>query len=132
MRVKVSELSGIGLDWAVAQATRVEVAMRYGRELAVVHDRHGIKLIESIRSIYSPSTNWAQGGPLIERFDITIIRIDGFSQVGPLYQVMQSFSGLHLGGDRMMPVAPTRLIAACRAIVAAKLGDEIDLPEGLV
>lgn len=130
MKIMTSELSGVALDWAVAQVV--------GQELIVMTEIRNAHFIREKRlitpgydSAYCPSTEWGDGGPLIDRFDITIMRIDGFSQVGPLYQVMQSFSGLHLGGDRMMPVAPTRLIAACRAIVAAKLGDEVDVLEGL-
>lgn len=126
MKIKTSELSGVSLDWAVAQVVGVEVAMRYGRELAMVHDRGGIKLIESIRSVYSPSTNWSQGGPLIERFKLCLMQTysyDGFAAVKEWHC-----------GDAISwhPRGETMLIAACRAIVAAKLGDEVDVPEGLV
>lgn len=132
MKIKTSELSGSNLDWAVAVSVGAHCQETGGADL------HTGKtwVVSGFRAMrwddWTPSTDWSQGGPLIERFDITIMRIDGFAQSEPLYQVMQSFHGLHLGGDRVMPVAPTRLIAACRAIVAAKLGDEVYVPEGLV
>lgn len=124
MKIKTSELSGVGLDWAVAQVVGVEVSMRYGRELVMVHDRGGIKLIESIRSVYSPHTDWSQGGPLIEREQIDI-EWDGVD--GQAYWWKASHQDIV-----QFQIGHTPLIAACRAIVAAKLGDEVDVPEGLV
>lgn len=125
MKIKTSELSGVALDWAVAQVAGVEVEMRYDRELTKVHDRHGIRLIESIRSIYSPSTYWSQGGPLIERFKVDIIT------------ERDCLVSAYANDDKYQPLTEDmygsdHLIAACRAIVAAKLGDEVDVPEGLV
>lgn len=125
MKIKTSELSGVALDWAVAQVAGVEVEMRYDRELTKVHDRHGIRLIESIRSIYSPSTYWSQGGPLIERFKVDIIT------------ERDCLVSAYANDDKYQPLTEDmygsdHLIAACRAIVSSKLGDEVDVPEGLV
>lgn len=54
IEVKTAELEGAALDWAVAKAEGVETSWRYGRELVKIHDGCGIRLIESIRSVYSP------------------------------------------------------------------------------
>lgn len=48
MKLKTSELTGAALDWAVAKC---EGAVGMNDRLAW----------------YTPSTNWAQGGPIIER-----------------------------------------------------------------
>ena len=67
---------------------------------------------------YTPSTNWAQGGPIIEREGIATLPCPrGWAaRVG--------FGGEYIEG-------PTPLIAAMRCFVASKLGDEVDVPEEL-
>jgi hypothetical protein len=52
--MKISELTGAALDWAVAKCEGV--LMRWERS---THDEAPLE--------YSPSTDWAQGGPIIER-----------------------------------------------------------------
>jgi hypothetical protein len=54
MPMKTSELTGAALDWAVAKCEGV--LMRWERS---THDEAPLE--------YSPSTDWAQGGPIIER-----------------------------------------------------------------
>lgn len=68
---------------------------------------------------YEPDTNWAQGGPIIERVRISPYYMPG--EVGGAWRA-------ELLGQ--YPAAgPTPLIAAMRCYVASKLGDEIDLPD---
>jgi hypothetical protein len=103
--MKTSELTGAALDWAVAKCEGV--LMRWERS---THDEAPLE--------YSPSTDWAQGGPIIEREKIQI-KENGhghwFAKIG---------KGKWLRG-------PTPLIAAMRCYVASKLGDEVELPEEL-
>ena len=116
MKIKTSELSGVALDWAVAQAAGVDPLYRVivpGDSWVVVN---GGK--------FSPSTDWSQGGPLIEREQIDI-EWDGVD--GQAYWWKASHQDIV-----QFQIGHTPLIAACRAIVAAKLGDEVDVPEGLV
>jgi len=134
MKIKTSELSGVALDWAVAQALDYKLILEKDRFVPdfwicqvpwVGYEMLGV-------GGFSPSSDWSQCGPLIERFGVTIVLIESRSSGEKVYQAMQSICGLTLGGCRMMPTAPTMLIAACRIIVASKLGDEVDVPEGLV
>jgi hypothetical protein len=103
--MKTSELTGAALDWAVAKCEGV--LMRWERS---THDEAPLE--------YSPSTDWVQGGPIIEREKIQI-KENGhghwFAKIG---------KGKWLRG-------PTPLIAAMRCYVASKLGDEVELPEEL-
>jgi hypothetical protein len=70
---------------------------------------------------FNPSTDWRQGGPIIERERITIdAREHG--------QLWLAHSRL-VGQDGI--TGPTPLIAAMRCYVASKLGDEIDVPNEL-
>jgi hypothetical protein len=110
--MKVSELQGAALDWAVAKCEYDELAaknIQYPQ-----YAKHYPKI--------SPSTDWAQGGPIIERERIAI-KANGygwwFARVGGDF------------GQGEWVLGDTPLIAAMRAFVASKLGDEIEVPEEL-
>lgn len=100
MKIKTQDLTGPALDLAVARAW-------YGYEY------------KQVVQFFNPSTNWNQGGPLIERAEITI-------QQSPERDCWMA----HKNGPASE--GPTPLIAAMRCYVASKLGDTIDIPEELV
>lgn len=102
MKVKTSELTGAALDWAVAKC----------------EGNTGNFTIDG----YSPSTDWSQGGPIIEREGIAT-KPDGFG----------SWAAIIEGGDKDdIGGGPTPLIAAMRCYVASKLGEECDIPDELI
>lgn len=128
MKIKTSELSGVALDWAVAKAAAVEVYRRTG---GMISDGEFVLMLGDHSAVFSPSTDWSQCGPLIERFGVTIMKYDSSC----LDADRANLWSAQLDGGNMdswCADSPTPLIAACRAIVAAKLGDEVDVPEGLV
>lgn len=125
IEVRVSNLLGAPLDWAVAQVEGIETSWRYGRELVKVHDRGGIKLIESIRSIYSPSSDWSQGGPLIEKHLGSIHHNPHLEDSSCRYSAGPAGAGIWLYG-------PTALVAFCRTLVLTKLGDTVQVPKELI
>jgi hypothetical protein len=97
--MKVSELQGAALDWAVAECE------------------------EFVEDEFEPSENWADGGPIIEREKI------GLKYTGAAMEFVAWVNGeLSTVHDHY---GPTPLIAAMRCYVASKMGDEIELPEGL-
>ena len=104
MKTKTNELTGAALDWAVAKCEGVTE----GKDSAWYYDR---------RNAYNYSTDWAQGGPIIERENI---------ELKPTYAGWTAFLGHTLFAN-----ASTPLIAAMRCYVASKLGNDIDIPEGL-
>lgn len=114
MKIKTSELSGVALDWAVAQVSGEFVRIVKG----VVKRRF------NFQGDWTPSTDWSQCGPLIERFELEITRYNE-ANWAVIKQWDYDFNDYYPEGE-------TILIAACRAIVASKLGDEVDVPEGLV
>lgn len=126
MKIKTSELSGVALDWAVAQAVDfpVQYTKRMGLHIARTMDVSAEQRFIRMGSRYCPSTDWSQGGPLIERFTLEIVRSHCQWNAVRSWYVGEPIS--------WYPEGRTILIAACRAIVAAKLGDEVDVPEGLV
>ncbi len=99
MKLKTSELTGVALDWAVAQCEEYGIGGFY------------------------PSTDWAQAGPIIERERIAI---DGTAILG------QWMAVFYVPEEEPWEMrGPTPLVAAMRAYVASKLGDEIEVPEEL-
>lgn len=123
MKIKTSELSGAALDWAVAKAADIPVGVMsgilYRKDLP--GDTYGPG------PIFNPSADWSQGGPLIENLEISIVKEFGRK----VYACSEIEVGncWHVSGDQS---GDTYLIAAMRAIVAAKLGEEIEVPEELV
>jgi hypothetical protein len=112
--MKTNELSGAALDWAVARCEGIELEHgHYNRLLVDGRMSKG----QSMLVMYLPSTDWAQGGPIIER-EMIELEWSGSEWWARMW-ADEDFSG------------PTPLIAAMRCYVASKLGDEIELPEEL-
>jgi len=102
MKIKTSELTGAALDWAVAKCEGQP------DEWMADHKRGYIN---------SPSTDWSQGGPIIEREYIWLEINEG--------QCYAHKNGLEFYEGE------TPLIAAMRCYVASKLGDEVEVSEEL-
>lgn len=132
MKVKTSELIGTALDWAVGHA------MQY-----VTHDALGWTVRLPVPSVpptttpplpfpknFSPSTRWAQGGPIIEREEICTKR-QAPASVGYEWNAWIWTKHTAKGGSNAGGSGPTPLVAAMRCYVASKLGDEIDIPKEL-
>lgn len=134
MKIKTSELTGAALDRAVSVAQGYDYDIVDGQVvtgmsvLITSGDFAGCHTDE----VFSPSTDWAQGGPIIKR------------EIGNLYRranAMASEPEVWTGiAYKRTPEytavfhqdGPTPLIAAMRCYVASKLGDEVDIPEELL
>ena len=104
MKVKTSELQGAALDWAVNQ------------------------IEECCDDPHTPffSTNWAQGGPIIEREEISIeFGRAEWKSAWIAYKLGSPHEDNPKGG-------PTPLVAAMRCYVASQLGDEVEVPDELM
>ena len=128
--MKTSELIGPALDWAVAKAQgwtdyptdSIEQGSKwhcdpentpFGRVMWKDH--------------FTPSTNWAQGGPIIER-----------EGLGLRVHCTENGKITSWASELEWPMTPdkgacgpTPLVAAMRCFVASKLGDEVEIPEEL-
>lgn len=169
--MKTTELIGPALDWAVAKCEENTVS------IVVVDGSASIWSNEDIynyngQSAYTgkdgkprflrngkpvglfgdpmPSyLDWEQGGPIIERENITLIRANSQYIEGksiPLWfaetdkwvghNITTGYEGEYFDPCFMVDEAggcygPTPLIAAMRCYVTSKLGDEIEIPEEL-
>ena len=72
--------------------------------------------------MYSYSTDWAIGGPIIERDEINLLSDCG---------IWTADMCPEKGGNHVEVSGPTPLIAAMRVYVASVLGDEVDVPDEL-
>jgi hypothetical protein len=123
MMTKTTDLIGAALDWAVAKCEGREIyRSKKGRWMTAnygeFNPRHGAPW-------YEPSTDWAQGGPIIEREVISLIHPKYDCWTAHCYDKTVDDESYTLDG-------PTPLIAAMRCYVASKLGDEIDVPDELI
>ena len=120
MKVKTSELIDDALNGAVAKAEGLEVW----------REPDGIYLCEGgeVGYMFRPSTEWGQGGPIIEREEIGVSRNAPCSK-GREWEARPSITAKGAGGQ--WGYGPTPLIAAMRCFVASKLGDEIEVPNEL-
>lgn len=130
----VANLGGAALDWAVAICENQPVAhdpmgFETGSESGYwIWDDSASALrnrtYQLIGREYSPSSNWAQAGPIMERHDIYPSRYYGCGENNP--NQFQAGSGLARSRGE------TPLIAAMRSLIRSNFGNEIDVPETLL
>ena len=104
MKIKVSTAVGPALDWMVAKCE------------GWAYDDVRNAALPDRRKKYS--TNWNQGGPIIERERIIVFprarKPEWFAEMTERYY------------------GPTPLIAAMRCYVVSRLGEEVEVPEELI
>lgn len=116
MKIKVSELIDDALNWAVCRARYPEADMSATHVWLYTGDGEDDFLIEKT------STDWSQGGLIIDQEKISVIHMEGTQHwVARKFQPTCDTTPKSEG--------PTLLIAAMRCYVASKLGDEVDVPE---
>jgi hypothetical protein len=119
MKIRTSELIGPALDLAVAMCEGYTEYDPETDKLLPPRKEYGWVFMYDLNY----STDWAQGGPIIEREGIGIWPSEREGNKGQW-------------GARMLNThiayGPTPLIAAMRCYVASKMGDEVEVPDGLV
>lgn len=132
MKIKTDELIGTQLDWAVATCEG------YSRLRENPHEFNSKLIMNDLRGeavwFYQLkfSSDWGLAGPIIEREKIEIVRGNDLifpkgNEKGELYEKLWLAS--YHSGRKFHGTTP--LVAAMRAYVASRIGDEIDIPEEL-
>jgi hypothetical protein len=113
MKVKTSELEGVALDFAVAVCEGI---------------KHQVATSLVIMQSFTPSSNWAQGGSIIERERLEI-RANDYSWQAYCFSfpTSRAHKGVSIWAD-----GPTPLTAAMRCYVASKLGGTVEVPDELI
>lgn len=130
IEVKIAELIGPALDWAVAKVEGINSMMLPIRDDS---NKEPFALFGSMafpigqrddQQNYSPSTCWHCGGPLIEKYALAFM-VNSWPDTDTKWIAVDHERESCEQGS-------SHLIAACRAIVAAKLGDVVSVPAELV
>lgn len=122
IEVRASNLIGAALDWAVAMATAA-AELKIGEQ--------GIVCIYETpeggcwTNLYQPSTDWSQGGLLIDTYHGGLHYEAHLADANFRYSSGPGRTGFWCYG-------PTALIAFCRGPVKAKLGDTVQVPKELI
>ena len=137
MEVKTSELIDEALDWTVAKCSgrnpKLMEIVRYPGTKRQEHVSWSVRCDPPERDefgevAFQPSTNWAQGGPIIEQMHFLLETVEQGKDYwcsGP--STAQEWHDHPVGAH-----GPTPLIAAMRCLVASKLGDVVDVPDELM
>jgi len=126
IEVRVSNLTGAPLDWAVAMAEGFKTDPE---RLTNVWLNEEDPTSVSIRGVemgygFRPSSNWEHGGQLIDKHSGTAQHIPGLP-ADLCYAGGPAGAGVWCYG-------PTALIAFCRGLVNHKLGDTVQVPKELM
>lgn len=118
-KIKTQDLTGVALDWAVAKC----------ENMSSLDERVTPEGVRWAGDFFQPSKHWSEGGPIIAERCIATYASGACSiePKNPDYWVAEIFGT----AGRVIQYGPAPLIAAMRAYVASKLGDEVDVPEAL-
>ncbi len=112
--MKTSELTGAVLDWAVAKCEGKDYSS------VVPYSGNGQAFPPT-----SYSTDWSQGGPIIEREGVDICTSTRGGWIATLLVDCEDSEVVRGEGE-------TVLVAAMRCYVASKLGDSVEISEELL
>lgn len=151
MKIKTSTLTDAALDWAVAKANGeswwtprnatwdnnlgyTELILdsdgtlkRFQFDGSASRAGHWLPYYE-----FKPSTDWSQGGPIIEREVGNLWRWNRVDHTEPVVWCAVVYKQMPDRLEAHQYEGPTPLIAAMRCVVASTLGDEVDIPEELL
>ena len=121
MKVKTHDLTGAALDYAVAICNWPELV--WGDTIGLSAHARGLIVIPERKEpdcYWSPSTNWSQGGPLVQQGLLMVSPNPGSGWRCQAFLDTNIYEGISL------------LVAAMRCYVGQTIGGEIDIPNELI
>lgn len=115
MKLKTIELTGLALRWATMKACKLNLEFKNGQLIAGTR----ISGHTELDVPYEPDIDWDQGGPIVDRFDLELMRRSDPDEPQSAFAKDSQKYG----------VGSTKLIAAMRCVVAEAIGDEVDVPD---
>lgn len=125
IEVKTADLVGEALGWAVGMAEGLELEMEpphYGTAWRVFA-RHRYTVTEQAKR-FNPWEDWAVGGPLLQKHNVSLHCPQKDWDYWAAW-ITENGKDVAQGADLPLP-------AACRTIVAHKLGDIVRVPKELM
>jgi hypothetical protein len=156
IEMKTADITGEALNWSVAKALGLSVYLAEphymnAHRVMVRFTPDGCHFEQEKR--FQPSTDWAQGGPLLDSNQIFLDpphdmhRANYDEKTGKVKGCWETYESWHATVSARVRTLPpkvegfpgrvgrgegsTPLIAACRAIVASVLGDTVSVPKEL-
>ncbi|HIH7257029.1 TPA: phage protein NinX family protein [Pseudomonas aeruginosa] len=135
VEVQTEELIGAALDWAIATIEGLPIQydpMAFGNTANGgywIWDKAPGGMMAKIGDKYSPSSNWSQLGPLIEKRAIVL----GNHESGDPSRQGEFWGSAHcFDSGTSFETYKGIKVAACRAIVAKEMGPVVRVPKVLV
>lgn len=119
--MKTAELAGAALDWAVAKCEGLNKDCGL---LFIGTQAFETQWNSGERKLFCPSTDWEQGGLIIEKLAGFELKI--WLESNP---ETRCETHIHNNEGNWIAFGPTPLVAAMRCYVASKLGVEIEIPK---
>lgn len=134
-QIKTSELTGMALDYCVAVCEGFTNLRKnphaFCQDLIMTCPRkeYGNAFLDDL----TPSSDWSQGGPIIEREKISVWLHEGGNafRAAPEEWMLADPESEEFINMADSVIGHTPLIAAMRCYVASKLGDVVSVPDGL-
>lgn len=125
MKIRTSELNGPALCYAVCMIEMPH--LKWGQTIGLHAHSHQV-IVPELPSpkCYSPFSSWDMFGPIIAREFICLNGDDGAPDTPA------SWDASIFNDGEIKQSGPTPLIAAMRCYVASQLGDEVDIPDGVI
>jgi hypothetical protein len=120
MKIATQKLLGSALHWAYHQAD----------PHAAVEIKEGKLYLSGTTTLYEPSTNWLQGGPILNRYAFTIRTRSAEEEASLAHPDPNFHVKVELFDDDSYASGFGRdiLTAALRCIVALRIGPLLDIP----
>lgn len=129
MKIKVSELTNIQIDYLVAIIQYPELV--WGDTIGLHWASHQIVIPEFKEPdcYYHPSNDWSIAGDIIEKNKIHLLHSDDCKEDS---KWVASIARENMVGWRILHHGKTPLLAAMRCYIESKLGDSVEIPEELL
>ena len=123
--MKVVDAIGAQLDWMVAKCEGYECEFDDEVSGPWLVPQEGYLHDEKPLASFHPSTNWAQGGPILQAEKISVQVDHSGVWLAANYYTYDETTVSMTGGSTMLE-------AGMRCIVMSKLGKEIEIPQELL
>lgn len=127
IQVKSQELHEAALNWAVALCEHKQGFITQGMPCFDTNTKRVYKT-ENLRSVgvnFTPSASWSDGGPIIEREEIHLLKVNN-------HWIASIKCSDRLSDWRILAMAQTPLVAAMQCYVVNRLGKEFEVPACLI
>ena len=125
MLINICETTIPQLNWLVATCQKKQISV-WGKNIEV-RDNYSFE----DPYVYSPATDWGQGGPFIDEYKINVDVYSNLEEWKASLSNRDSYNehGEWIEGSYHEQTGPTPLIAIMRAYVSSVLGNDVNITD---